>query len=379
MAGFKSLDEIIKEIVELIEKNREEIFSIAEATDTELKRLQKEVEEVREQTLAVIAKVDSLEKEEKKARVRLAQVSADFKNFTEADIKEAYENAQKMQIELITLRAKETMLRARRDEMERSFKRLLDTRQRADRLASRVGVVLEYLKKDLQEAADRLEGMQQWQQMALRILEAQEEERRRVAREIHDGPAQSMANVVMRAEFCLKLIEKDPSKLRGELMTLQDLVRDSLQDTRKIIFDLRPMALDDLGIAAALKKFVENYREQYGLPVEYQCFGKHKRLPPAVEVAIFRIVQEGLNNIYKHANATSAVVKMEVLPDKVNLMIRDNGKGFNVNKIFNEAERKGYGLMGIRERVQLLNGELDIQSAPGNGTSLSVTINLPVD
>lgn len=375
----KTLDEIIKETIDLIEKNREEIFSIGEATETELRRLQKEVEEAREETLEVIAKVDSLEKEEKKARVRLAQVSADFKNFTEDDIKEAYENGQRIQIELVKLRAKETMLRARRDEMERSFKRLLDTRQRADRLASRVGVVLEYLKKDLQEAADRLEGMQQWQQMALRILEAQEEERRRVAREIHDGPAQSMANVVMRAEFCLKLLQKDPAKLRGELMTLQDLVRDSLQDTRKIIFDLRPMALDDLGIAAALKKFVANYKEQYGLPVEYQCFGSQKRLPQAVEVALFRIVQEGLNNIYKHANATSAVVKMEVLPEKVNLMIRDNGRGFNVNKVFKDAERKGYGLIGIRERVQLLNGELEIQSSPGKGTSLTVSISLAVD
>ncbi|MEW6446540.1 MAG: sensor histidine kinase [Bacillota bacterium] len=376
---FKSLDKIIKETIDLIEKNREEIVSIAEATETELKRLQKEVEEVREQTLEVIVRVDNLEKEEKKARVRLVQVSADFKNFTEADIKEAYENAQNLQIELIKLRAKESMLRARRDEMERSLKRLLDTRQRADRLVSRVGVVLEYLKRDLQEAADRLEGMQQWHQMALRILEAQEEERRRVAREIHDGPAQSMANVVMRAEFCLKLLEKDPAKLRGELLTLQNLVRDSLQDTRKIIFDLRPMALDDLGIEAALKKFVANYKEQYGLPVEYQYFGSQKRLPPAVEVALFRIVQEGLNNIYKHANATSAVVKMEVLPDKVKLMIRDNGRGFKVNKVFQEAERKGYGLIGIRERVQLLNGELDIKSSPGKGTTLNVSINLPVD
>lgn len=224
-----------------------------------------------------------------------------------------------------------------------------------------------------------MDEMHQWQQMALRILEAQEEERRRVAREIHDGPAQSMANVVMRAEFCLKLLEKDPAKLREELVALQDLVRTSLQDTRKIIFDLRPMALDDLGLAAALKKFVANYKEQYGLPVEYQYFGPQKRLPPAVEVALFRIVQEALNNIYKHAQATSALVKLEVLPARVNLVVRDNGRGFDVAKVFKDPERKGYGLLGIRERVQLLNGELEIISSPGKGTTLTVSINLPAD
>lgn len=379
MARTKSLDDIVKETISLVEKNKEEIYSIAEATEAELKRLEKEVAEVREQALAVIAEMDNLQKEEKRARSRLAQVSANFEQFTERDIKEAYENAQKIQFEVIALRAKEIMLRARRDEMEWSLKRLSDTMRRADRLASRVGVVLEYLKKDLSEAADRFGETQHWQQTALRILEAQEEERRRVAREIHDGPAQSMADVVMRAEFCLRLLEKDPAKLREELTTLRDLVRGSLQDTRKIIFDLRPPALDDLGIAAALKKFVANYKERYGLPVEYQFFGLQKRLPQAVEVALFRVVQEALNNVYKHANTTSAVVKMEVLSEKVNLVIRDNGKGFNVYKVFKEAEGKGYGLIGMRERVQLVGGELRIQSSPGKGTSLHVTIDLPVD
>ncbi|MGQ9513072.1 sensor histidine kinase [Thermodesulfitimonas sp.] len=350
---------------------------MAEATEAEVRRLQQEAEAVRKETLEIIARVDSLEKVEKAVRLWLMEVSADFTKHTEADIKEAYENTQRLQLELATLRQKEAMLRLRRDDMERSLKRLLETRQRATRLASRIGVVLDYLRTDFQEAAGRMGEMQQWQQMALRILEAQEEERRRVAREIHDGPAQSMANVVMRAEFCLKLLDRDPAKLREELLALQDLIRTSLQDTRKIIFDLRPMALDDLGLAAALKKFIANYKEQYGLPVEYQYFGPQKRLPPAVEVALFRIVQEALNNIYKHAHATSALVKLEVLPARVNLVVRDNGKGFDVEKVLKDLERKGYGLLGIRERVQLLNGELEIVSLPGKGTTIMVSVNLP--
>lgn len=376
MVNVKSLDQIIKETVDLIEKNKKEIYAIAQAAEAEAVRMRLEVDKIRQETHDVIAKVDNLEREEKRARVRLMEVSADFKRYSEQDIKAAYETAQQLQIELITLRAKESMLRFRRDELERGLKRQLETKQRAERLASQVGVILQYLQSDLQDAADRIGEMHQWQQMALRILEAQEEERRRVAREIHDGPAQSMANVVMRAEFCLKLLDKDTDKLRQELLALQAVVRDSLQDTRKIIFDLRPMALDDIGLPAALKKFISNYREQYGLPVEFQYFGPQKRLPPAVEVALFRIVQEGLNNIYKHADASNVSVKLEVLPKKVNLIVRDDGKGFNPEKLARGAKQKGYGLIGIKERVQLLKGEMEVLSAPGQGTSLVVNFDI---
>ncbi|RJX20746.1 MAG: histidine kinase [Ammonifex sp.] len=377
MVVFKSLDEIIKETIDLIEKNKEEIYAIAQAAEVEAIRMRQEVDKVRQETHDIIVRVDNLERDEKRARLRLMEVSADFTKYSETDIKDAYETAQQLQIELITLRAKESMLRFRRDELERGLKRQIETKQRAERLSSQVGVILQYLQSDLQNAADRLGEMQQWQQMALRILEAQEEERRRVAREIHDGPAQSMANVVMRAEFCMKLLDKDTERLRQELVALQGVVRGSLQDTRKIIFDLRPMALDDIGLPAALKKFIANYREQYGLPVEFQYFGTQKRLPPAVEVAIFRIVQEGLNNIYKHANATNVLVKLEVLPKKVNLVVRDDGKGFNPDKLDRGPRQKGYGLMGVRERVQLLKGDMEILSAPGHGTSLVVNFDMP--
>jgi two-component system sensor histidine kinase DegS len=159
-------------------------------------------------------------------------------------------------------------------------------------------------------------------------------------------------------------------------VALQGVVRGSLQDTRKIIFDLRPMALDDIGLPAALKKFVANYREQYGLPVEFQYFGTQKRMPHAVEVAMFRIVQEGLNNIYKHANATNVLVKLEVLPNKVNLLVRDDGKGFTPEKLGRGPRPKGYGLVGIKERVQLLKGDMEIVSAPGHGTSLVVNFDV---
>ncbi|MGB9825687.1 MAG: sensor histidine kinase, partial [Desulfofundulus sp.] len=205
---------------------------------------------------------------------------------------------------------------------------------------------------------------------------AQEEERKRVAREIHDGPAQMMANIVMRAEFCLKLLEVEPGRLKEELNALRELVRQSLQDVRKIIFDLRPMVLDDLGLVAALKRYVADFKEQYGIAAEFSFFGQDRRLPVSTEVTLFRIVQECLNNVRKHSAARSVLIKMEILPDKVNLLIRDDGKGFVLEEIKNNNRPGGYGLINIRERAQLLNGSVQVNTAPGKGTAVYVTVPL---
>ncbi|MCL6449011.1 MAG: hypothetical protein K6U04_12825 [Armatimonadetes bacterium] len=255
MLDINALDRIIKETVKAIEKSKLQIYDIAENTRAEMSRVSDELREVKEEVAEVIKRVDKLTAAEKKARMRLMQVSKDFRKYTEKDIKDAYEEAHKLQVELITLRENEKLLRYRRNDLEISLRRLESTVARAEKLVSQVGVVLNFLSGGLQDLSSKIGELQQAQQMALSIIRAQEEERKRVAREIHDGPAQSMANIVMRAEFCLKLLELNPEKVRDELVALQKLVRLSLQDVRKIIFDLRPMVLDDLGLADKVRIF----------------------------------------------------------------------------------------------------------------------------
>lgn len=121
--------------------------------------------------------------------------------------------------------------------------------EKAEMLVTRIGVVLQFLHGTLSQISVQLGNVQKQQQLALKVLLAQEEERRRIAREIHDGPAQALANIVLRADYCEQLLSRDPAKLKQELEKLKDLVRASLRDIRKIIFDLRPMPLDDLGLA----------------------------------------------------------------------------------------------------------------------------------
>ncbi|WP_018086670.1 sensor histidine kinase [Desulfurispora thermophila] len=368
---IKALDKIIKKLINVIENSQEEIYNIAENARSEYQRVREEIEFIRLEVKKTIEEVDRLEIAERKARLRLVEVSRNFKQYTEEDIKCAYEAAQSIQIELIKLREKEKTLRFKRDHLDLSLKRLQETVERAERLVSQVGMAMQLLRNDLSILSEKLGNLQDIQQLGLSIILAQEEERKRVAREIHDGPAQSMANIVMRAEFCLKLLELNPGLVKDELASLQNLVRQSLQDVRKIIFDLRPMVLDDLGLVPAVKRYLEEFKARDNINYEFVLLGQERRLDTSLEVAVFRIIQEALNNIKKHARATYVLVKLELASARINVSVKDNGCGFTPETVSPRPDGSGYGLRGIRERLQLLNGGIKIISAPGKGTEIS--------
>jgi two-component system sensor histidine kinase DegS len=368
------LDKIISETVTYIEKSQEQIYDIAENARKEYAYVNNELEEVKKSVAQLIDRVDKLNIREKRARYRLMEVSRDFTCYSEEDIKRAYDTAQKLQLELAALRGQEQLLRYKRDNLERNLRRLRDMLEKAENMMSHLGVVLKYLTKHMANLSTRIEELMQIQQLGINIIKAQEEERKRVAREIHDGPAQLLANIVMRAEYILKLMDVDPQNVRKELVALQELVRQSLQDVRKIIFDLRPMVLDDLGLVPALNRYIEDYRKQHQINAEFIFFGKQERLSPATEVALFRVVQEALNNVHKHAHAKQVLVKMEQLNNKITIMIKDDGKGFDPNLVEQSINRECYGLINMRERVQILRGEFKISSTPGKGTSITVTV-----
>ncbi|MFY9416212.1 MAG: sensor histidine kinase, partial [bacterium] len=331
---------------------------------------------LQEETADVIDRVDELEGLEQRARWRLLEVSRDFARYTEDDIRWAYEEAKNIQVELALCREREKLLRQRRDDLERGLRRLEQTVRKAEKLVTQVGVVIDYLEGKLGDLSQQLEGMQQRQQLAAGIIKAQEEERRRVAREIHDGPAQSLANLVFRLEVCEKLLaaERLP-ELRGELAELKGLIKGSLQEVRKIIFDLRPMALDDLGLVPALRRYLEGLEEREGLVVNLAVFGQEVRLASAVEVGLFRIIQEALHNVSKHARAASARVTLTYGQEQLLLSVRDDGRGFDLREVERGGRAGGhFGLISMRERAELLGGRFEVKSAPGQGTRITVAV-----
>ena len=226
----------------------------------------------------------------------------------------------------------------------------------------------------MSEAFSQIESLQNAHELGAQVIRSQEEERRRVARDIHDGPAQAIANIVFRAEVCERLIDTDTQRAKSELKALREHIRNTLAEIRKIIFDLRPMALDDLGLAPTIRGVLDVFREEYGLFTEVAVIGKERRLESHVEIGIFRVVQEALNNIVKHAQASSAKVRIEFAAAGVTVLVEDDGKGFEMTE--GELPSGHYGIMGMRERMQLLNGKLSIKSAPRRGTRVMISVPL---
>lgn len=368
----KSLDTVLKKTVEILEDSKRDIFSIGESTRKEQDEIKSELEEIRDEIEDVQKEVARLQRKSQQERIRLMKVSSDFYNFSENDIKEAYQRAEQTTVEIAVMEEKEDQLKKRKKELEKRIIQLKQTVFSADNLVSKVSIIRDFLMGELTSLSDEFDDLRQRNDLAIKIIQAQEEERRRLSREIHDGPAQSIANLVFRIELAQKLVDKDIDKAKKELDELKRLIRESMQDIRKIIYDLRPMSLDDLGLVPTLKKFINNYIKQTNIIIEFEVAGSQQRLSKTYEVTIFRLIQEALNNIFKHAEATSGKVRLEFAEKTINIFVSDDGKGFNISQV----NRNKYGLMGMRERCNLLGGDIDITSKPGKGTKVKIILPL---
>lgn len=371
------LDGVIKRTIETVETSKSQIFDIAENARQQGNSMKLDLHELRQEISKVIQKVDALELAYRKSRNRLVLVSRNFHMYTEEDIRIAYEEASRIQVDLSIFRERENNLKRRRNDLERQLRTLEETIVRAEKLVSQMGVVLGYLTGDLSKIGEALESAKQHQLMNLKVIQAQEEERKRVAREIHDGPAQSMANVVLRSEIVERMLKNERIlEAQMELHELKEMVRMSLADVRRIIFDLRPMALDDLGLVPTLQKYIRTCEERIETSIDLVVFGVEPPLRSSVKAAIFRLVQECLNNVEKHANANTVQVKLEFLQESLRLVVKDDGIGFDLNERM--ATGGSFGLLGMNERTQLLEGEIEVQSAPGEGTKVLFQIPLKI-
>lgn len=370
----KKLDNIVKKTIDVIDNSKEQIYEILEKTRNEYYDLENEINDLKVRIKAAIKDVEVLERKEKRSKLKLAYVSKQFNSMTEKAIKEAYDEAKEIQIELILKRREEKDLILRRNELERKLLEYRSIVEKAEKLSTQIGVALEYLTGDLTKMHMQFEELKDKQLLNIQIIEAQEEERKRIAREIHDGPAQAIANVLLKAELCEKLINKDVEKSKEELKNLKDIAQGSLKEVRKIIYDLRPSTLDDLGLIPAVSRYVTNFIKETGINVELSVFSDYKRLNPEIEITCYRVIQEALTNIYKHSKANNAIVKLEFGDCFISIIIKDDGVGFN-----SDTYENGFGLLGMRERVQILNGKFEVNSSLNEGTQIYVSIPLGGD
>lgn len=212
-------------------------------------------------------------------------------------------------------------------------------------------------------------------QLLNKVVAAQEEERRRISRELHDETGQSLTSLLVQ----LKVLERadDPEKMRQHARELRELTAQTLEEVRRLSVDLRPAALDDLGLVPALEWYVAEYSRKVGIKTEFKAVDLghpgNVRLPHEAEVIVYRVVQEALSNVARHSRATRAWVEIEQVGEMITVSVQDNGRGFDVEATLHSPNR-GLGLLGMQERMELIGGRLSLASTPGTGTRVSIEV-----
>jgi two-component system sensor histidine kinase UhpB len=217
------------------------------------------------------------------------------------------------------------------------------------------------------------ENHRQLQALSAQVIGAQEEERKRIARELHDDTSQALATLDLNLERIQTALD-DPAACERVAASRQ-LLQQTMDGLRKLVYDLRPTMLDDLGLLPAIRWYARTRLGTEGVQVSVEAANCEGRLAPALETALFRIAQEGINNIVKHAQAQHALVRLECANNQVILTVEDDGHGFDLDqKVGADGQLGHLGLFGIQERVRLLGGFASVDSTIGYGTRLVITV-----
>ena len=332
----------------------------------EYEQIQKELKEIDILINQSSSEVEKLAQRNAQLTNKVRTMEDNIDTVPRQDIKEIYTAAQEAQMRLFMMRGQVEQLQSRQENLKRfgeSMHRLLES---SGSLAS-AGV-----GSGGESGAATAAGEPESESAAIiKIIDAQESERQHLSNQLHDGPAQSLTNLILQAEICERLFDSDPVRAKAELTELKDAVSDTFQKVRGFIFDLRPMMLDDLGLTPTLKKSIEDYEQKTGLACNLTISGKDHRLPPHTEVTVFRIIQQSLNNVRDHAQASHVQISLDVGSDKVTASVEDDGVGFDVASAMTASQQhQTIGLSTMQERIEMLGGELKIDSAPDKGTRI---------
>ncbi len=343
---------------------RSPLESLIEESHHESEQVQAQLKEIDMLIQQSTGEVEKLARRHARAANHLRHIQSNLETVPREDIRDAYDSSQAAQQRLFTMRGQLEKLQSDQKNMERYaglLNRFLDVAEGGGIGGGGRKVLIGGEDGDVP--------------IFVRVVEAQETERRRLSSAMHDGPAQSMTNFILQAEICHRLSEKDPEQSRAELVALKSAATDTFQRIRDFVFELRPMMLDDLGVVPTIRRYAERFKEKHGVPVEVSISGKVRRLESHVEVTIFRVVQELLHNVRDHAQASQARVTIDLEDNLVIASVDDNGVGFNVEEVVAAArEQRTVGLSTMHERVEMLGGSVDMESNPGQGTRIEVTI-----
>jgi two-component system sensor histidine kinase DegS len=341
--------EMEQEVEENRSALREELHHVLEQASQELKEVTMMLEQSR-------SEVSRLSQRNASTTAHLQQVYAQFDSLPRTDIRVAYEAAMEAQQRLFLMRGQLEKMQSDQAHLERFVQALEQALRLVDEAPVRTG--------NTRELSGRAEVLEM-------LVGAQEAERQRLSRQMHDGPAQALSNFILQTEIAARLFDTDKTRAREELAELKTTATTAFQKVRDFIFELRPMMLDDLGLLPTVERYVAAYKEQSPVTVKLALTGAERRMESFLEVMIFRAIQELLSTAVNRSQATQVQIQVDAADSFVRVIVEDNGRGLDPEALGNG---EGMGINLIRERVEMLGGQFELESQPGQGSYISFQV-----
>jgi two-component system, NarL family, sensor histidine kinase DegS len=347
-------------------RSRDELIEIV---TQEMKRVRDKLSEIKLQIDQTQMVVNREGQKHSDVMMELRTIQDNIETTPRSDIRAKYDEALDVRNRLTTMRGQLEKFQSTREQLEREQQMcsaILSRLQGIDALPASGGDI------DAPVASKTALNI-------VRIITAQEEERQRLARQMHDGPAQSLTNFILQTEICQRLFDRSPQRAAEELNNLKTVASITFQKVRDFIFDLRPMMLDDLGVIPTVRKYVDSFKEKNDIEVRLDIIGEERRLETHREVMIFRSIQELMGQARDYANAANIEIKLDMSGTPVRIQVEDNGRGFDAEAAFSSGDEhfqdpRIQSLVTLRERFELVGGSTSIMSTETDGTSVRLEI-----
>ncbi len=352
---------------ELLESNpRDEMIGLVSAELSGIRRKMGEIKAQIEQTQQM---VDREQQRNSDLATELRTIEDNLDTVPRQDIRDKYNEALDARFRLATMRGQLEKFQANYQQLEHEQTILSDV------LANIQGVEM------LDEELVGEEGGSRQTSNIIRIVQAQEEERQKLARQMHDGPAQSLTNFILQAEICQRLFDRNPERAADELNNLKSAASVTFQKVRDFIFDLRPMMLDDLGVAATVRTYAKSFATKNDIEVEIDITNDERRLENHREVLIFRSIQDLMVMARDYASPTKMNAKLDMSGSPIRITVQDDGRGFDAEAIFNESsgeeghqDARTSSILTLKEKMDLVGGSIAVSSSETEGTTIRIEL-----
>jgi len=369
------IKDIFEQTLSTINLSKHQMFDIAENVRNEYNALKKELSVAREKLLLVMSEVNMFESQVSKGRERLCEVNKNYDTYPEEVVEQIYDKVNNLVIVLAEKREEERNAIQLRNSLEQRVKTYSQVLGDTEKLISQVSVAINFLDGNLSSVIKNINDFNEKSFLGIQIIEALELERERVARDIHDGPAQSFANLSLSIELIKKLLDVDKDKALFELDQMKLTTKENLTEMRKVIYDLKPFDISELGLIDCINHLIESFSEGSGVIFNLKTLSKITFKNDLINMTIFRIIRESLNNIKKYAHAKNVDIIIEQSDQFLNLSIFDDGVGFDPKKVLTNSEH-GFGLASIKRQCSYLQATFDITTEPGKGTKIKIRMPL---